>query len=65
MAARKLNPVVYPRALGIDIFSDDPALNKLHKEHQIILRDYDKSLKHYKSLTHARLNGKVVSSQDF
>ena len=65
MAARKINPAIYPRALGIDIFSDDPKLNKLHKEHQIILRDYEKALKNYKTLTNARLNGEIITDSDF
>ena len=36
---RKENPDKYPKILGISVFSDDVALNKLHKEHQIALLD--------------------------
>ena len=65
MAARKVNPALYPRALGIDIFSEDERLNSLHKEHQTILKDYDKALKHYKELNYERENGRVITDVEF
>ena len=33
MENRRVKPALYPRALGIDIFTDNEALNKLHKQH--------------------------------
>ena len=47
---RDLHPENYPEVLGLSVFTDDPSLNALHKEHQACLNDYEKTYNTFKKI---------------
>lgn len=61
---RDLHPENYPEVLGLSSFTDDVSLNKLHKEHQAYLSDYEKTYKYYKEIEESMMYGKKASEEE-